>query len=158
MKSVMNVPVDESLLLLMLLKLMNANKTLEPVADLLRRKEITAIDPDKEAYEFGLPYIQKAGGKEEGSFDFAFVDANKAAYIKYHELLLKVVKVGGIIAYDNTLWFGTWQKLRRMWRNLQGKTESICCQSTAFLPPTWHQVNSCFHWRRTHPLQASLLG
>lgn len=23
--------------------------------------QITAIDPDKEAYEFGLPYFQKAG-------------------------------------------------------------------------------------------------
>lgn len=34
------------------------------------------------------------------------MDANKAEYIKYHELLLKLVKVGGVIAYDNTLWFG----------------------------------------------------
>ena len=43
----------------------------------------------------------------KGEFDFAFVDANKGEYIKYHELLLKLVKVGGVIAYDNTLWFGT---------------------------------------------------
>lgn len=43
-------------------------------------------------------------GKEE--FDFAFVDALKSEYIEYHELLLKLVKVGGVIAYDNTLWFG----------------------------------------------------
>jgi predicted O-methyltransferase YrrM len=46
-------------------------------------------------------------GKEEGAFDFAFVDANKEDYIKYHELLLKLVKIGGIIAYDNTLWSGS---------------------------------------------------
>lgn len=44
---------------------------------------------------------------EEGTFDFAFVDADKENYIKYHELLLKLVKVGGIIAFDNTLWSGT---------------------------------------------------
>lgn len=44
-------------------------------------------------------------GKEE--FDFAFVDALKSEYIEYHELLLKLVKVGGVIAYDNTLWFGS---------------------------------------------------
>lgn len=44
---------------------------------------------------------------EEGSFDFVFVDADKENYINYHELLLKLVKVGGIIAYDNTLWLGT---------------------------------------------------
>ena len=44
---------------------------------------------------------------KEGEFDFAFVDANKEGYIKYHEFVLKLVKVGGVIAYDNTLWFGS---------------------------------------------------
>lgn len=44
-------------------------------------------------------------GKKD--FDFAFVDAMKSEYIEYHELLLKLVKVGGVIAYDNTLWFGS---------------------------------------------------
>lgn len=44
---------------------------------------------------------------KEGSFDFSFVDADKDNYIKYHELLIKLVKVGGIMAYDNTLWFGS---------------------------------------------------
>ena len=28
-------------------------------------------------------------------------------YTNYHEALLKLVKVGGVIAYDNTLWFGS---------------------------------------------------
>ena len=46
-------------------------------------------------------------GKQEGAFDFAFVVADKEGYIKYHELLLKLVKISGIIAYDNTLWFGS---------------------------------------------------
>ncbi|EYU25909.1 hypothetical protein MIMGU_mgv1a0130422mg, partial [Erythranthe guttata] len=44
---------------------------------------------------------------EEGTFDFAFVDADKENYVNYHEQLLKLVKLGGIIAYDNTLWSGT---------------------------------------------------
>lgn len=35
------------------------------------------------------------------------MDADKENYIRYHELLLKLVKVGGLIAYDNTLWSGT---------------------------------------------------
>lgn len=35
------------------------------------------------------------------------MDANKDGYLKYHEPLLKLVKIGGVIAYDNTLWFGT---------------------------------------------------
>ena len=46
-------------------------------------------------------------GKEEGTVDFAFVDADKENYLNYHEPLLKLVKVGGVIAYDNTLWFGS---------------------------------------------------
>ena len=45
--------------------------------------------------------------KEDELFDFAFIDADKNNYIYYHEKLLKLVKVGGIIAYDNTLWLGT---------------------------------------------------
>lgn len=44
---------------------------------------------------------------EEGTFDFIFVDADKRNYINYHEAALKLVKVGGLIAYDNTLWYGT---------------------------------------------------
>lgn len=27
--------------------------------------------------------------------------------MSYHERLIKLVKIGGIIAYDNTLWYGT---------------------------------------------------
>lgn len=46
-------------------------------------------------------------GKHEESFDYAFVDADKENFTKYHELLLKLVKKGGIIAYDNTLWSGS---------------------------------------------------
>jgi len=41
------------------------------------------------------------------SFDFAFVDADKDNYWNYHERLLKLVKIGGLIIYDNTLWGGT---------------------------------------------------
>lgn len=43
----------------------------------------------------------------EGSFDFAFVDADKVNYWNYHERLMKLLKVGGIVVYDNTLWGGT---------------------------------------------------
>lgn len=43
----------------------------------------------------------------EGSFDFAFVDADKVNYLNYHESLMKLVKVGGLAIYDNTLWRGT---------------------------------------------------
>ncbi|XP_020253740.1 flavonoid 3',5'-methyltransferase-like, partial [Asparagus officinalis] len=45
--------------------------------------------------------------KEEDLYDFAFVDADKPNYAEYHERLLKLVRVGGAIAYDNTLWGGS---------------------------------------------------
>lgn len=35
------------------------------------------------------------------------MDADKENFRKYHELLLKLVKKGGLIAYDNTLWAGS---------------------------------------------------
>ena len=38
-----------------------------------------------------------------GIFDFAFIDADRVSYQKYHERMLDLVKVGGIILYDNTL-------------------------------------------------------
>jgi caffeoyl-CoA O-methyltransferase len=43
---------------------------------------------------------------EEASFDFAFIDADKAGYDGYFERLLRLVRTGGLIALDNTLWDG----------------------------------------------------
>ncbi|CAK9222955.1 unnamed protein product [Sphagnum troendelagicum] len=90
--------------------------------------KVIALDIDKEAYEIGAPFIVKAGVahkvdfrdgpamdgidmllKDEsnhGFFDFIFVDADKNNYLNYHKRLIKLVKVGGLIAYDNTLWNG----------------------------------------------------
>lgn len=35
------------------------------------------------------------------------MDADKDNYIKYHERLVELVRVGGAIGYDNTLWHGS---------------------------------------------------
>lgn len=99
-----------SQLLSMMLKVMNAKKTIEvgvftgysllgTALALPDNGKVVAIDPDREAYEVGLAFIEKAGGVahkiqlvnsdavtaidellhdgEEGTFDFAFVDADK---------------------------------------------------------------------------------
>jgi caffeoyl-CoA O-methyltransferase len=41
-----------------------------------------------------------------GSFDFAFVDADKTGYAAYYDRCLHLLRAGGVIAFDNVLWGG----------------------------------------------------
>ena len=41
-----------------------------------------------------------------GSYDFAFLDADKPTYPAYYERILELLRPGGLLAIDNVLWSG----------------------------------------------------
>lgn len=41
------------------------------------------------------------------AYDFAFIDADKGNYLRYYECCLSLMRSGGLIAVDNTLWSGS---------------------------------------------------
>jgi predicted O-methyltransferase YrrM len=53
------------------------------------------------------PALETLGDLEEGTFDFAFIDADKVGYPDYYERCLLLVRPSGLIMLDNTLWEGT---------------------------------------------------
>lgn len=43
---------------------------------------------------------------QQGVYDFAYIDADKTNYNAYYELVLRLLRPGGLIAIDNVLWGG----------------------------------------------------
>ena len=87
--------------------------------------KVIACDIDEQFVNFGRPYWKKGGVDhkievnlqpalktldeliakgESGTFDMAFIDADKENYSNYFERCLTLMRPGGVIAVDNVLW------------------------------------------------------
>ncbi|KAL6274537.1 hypothetical protein ACE6H2_025229 [Prunus campanulata] len=110
-RSQMATAPDAGQLMTMLLKLVDAKKTIEVGVFTGYSLLLTAltIPEDGKIVAVDVNLLDKLLEHHEnkGSFDFAFIDADKVNYWNYHERLMKLLKVGGIVVYDNTLWGGT---------------------------------------------------
>lgn len=88
---------------------------------------VVAFDISEEFPAIGRPYWQRAGVADKidlrigpateglarllkeagpGSFDLAYIDADKTNYDQYYEACLRLVRTRGLIAIDNVLWSG----------------------------------------------------
>lgn len=89
--------------------------------------KIVCCDISEEYTDIGKPFWQQAGVSDKidlriapaletlesllqqggaQQYDLAFIDADKANYSAYYECCLQLVRPGGVILFDNTLWSG----------------------------------------------------
>ena len=132
----MQIGPEQGAFMALLVKLMGAKRVIEfgtftgyssLAMALAGAARITCADVSKEWTDIGRKYWTKAGvtdridlhldgghavidrllkNDEAGTFDLSFIDADKTGYDAYYEGSLKLLRPGGLILIDNTLWGG----------------------------------------------------
>ena len=132
----MQIGPEQGAFMGLLVKLMGARRVIEfgtftgyssLAMALAGATRITCADISKEWTDIGRSYWNKAGvsgqidlhldggnavierllgNGEQGTFDMAFIDADKTGYDAYYEGALKLLRPGGLILVDNVLWGG----------------------------------------------------
>ena len=132
----MQIGPEQGAFMALLVKLMGARRVIEfgtftgyssLAMALAGATRITCADVSKEFTDIARRYWDKAGVAERidlhldggnaviarllaagglGSFDLAFIDADKSGYDGYYEGALKLLRPGGLVLVDNTLWDG----------------------------------------------------
>ncbi len=133
--SIMQVAEEQGPFLTWLARLVGARRAVEVgtftglsalcIADgLTDDGRLTCFDVNDEYVSVGRPYWEAAGVADRidvvigpaaetlaafdpgGPIDLAFIDADKAGYRTYYDLLLPMLRPGGVIVFDNSLFFG----------------------------------------------------
>ena len=132
----MQIGPEQGAFMSLLVKLMGAKRIIEfgtftgyssLAMALAGATRITCADVSTEWTDIGRKYWTKAGvadridlhldgghavidrllkNGEAGTFDLSFIDADKTGYGAYYEGSLKLLRPGGLILIDNTLWGG----------------------------------------------------
>jgi predicted O-methyltransferase YrrM len=135
-ESAMQIGPEQGAFMGLIVKLMGARRVIEfgtftgyssLAMALAGAERITCADVSKDWTDIGRKYWAKAGvsdridlhldggnavidrllaNGEAGTFDLAFIDADKTGYDTYYEGALKLLRQGGLILIDNTLWGG----------------------------------------------------
>ena len=77
----------------------------DPVAIAFAQKYFSESPHGKKIKQMEGPALESIK-KLTGSFDMAFIDADKINYSNYYEAILPMIRPGGLIAVDNVLWSG----------------------------------------------------
>jgi caffeoyl-CoA O-methyltransferase len=77
----------------------------DPVAIAFAKKYFSESRHGKKIKQMEGPALESIK-KLTGTFDMAFIDADKINYSNYYEAILPMIRPGGLIAVDNVLWSG----------------------------------------------------